>query len=274
MAEYAGFWTDGGVLRCSLVTGHATQSTLAGITTDDQIIFALHCTIDTNNITTFVDFTSSTSITEDGKIDWASDTALDGVWVWWWDVEPANTGTATPPLDVGYTAGYRYGFALVDGGAAAAELTCTGITTSSKLIHCLLMETKAAIATWTDDTANCSIPAAGKIASATATTNDQFFVVWLDPEPTGITDAESYSGPPRLKVDVVAGLDVETNIAVGGIETDDELLCVLEGTATASLETMADLTSETTITSDGNIQLATTDATSNTLIVIWHDLNA
>lgn len=69
-----------------------------------------------------------------------------------------------------------------------------------------------------------------------------------------------------LTMDVVAGADVDTNIAITGIAVEDTLMAVLHYTAGAAV---ANLTSEAAITSAGNIQLTTTDTTGDQLVVFW-----
>lgn len=77
-----------------------------------------------------------------------------------------------------------------------------------------------------------------------------------------------------LKITVVAGAAADTNIAISGIKTEDTLLAVLEiqpPTAASGDTIKGDRTSEASITSDGNIQLTTTDTTGNQLLVVWWD---
>ena len=261
-------YPDGGLLRLSLITGHATASTLTGITTEDKLIFVGHAST-AASIATFVDYTSGSTISAANTVTWAATTASDQMWVWWWDVSPPETGTATPPLDLGYSPGYNIKCGLGTGTTAATNITLTGITTACKILHANLMQTKAAIETFTDDTANITITAADTIQSATDTSNDQLFVVWLDPAPA----TTAYSGSWRLKVDIVAGTTAVTNIAVTSITTKDVITSVTHWSTTAAIATCVDLTSEASITSDGNIQLATTDTSSDSLLVVWLDMD-
>jgi len=80
--------------------------------------------------------------------------------------------------------------------------------------------------------------------------------------------------PVGAKYAVVAGADVDTNIAVTGIATTDKIIyCVrLNRDATAANINVSDVTSEVSITSDGNIQLDTTDTTGDTLMLHWWDV--
>lgn len=65
----------------------------------------------------------------------------------------------------------------------------------------------------------------------------------------------------------VAGDTATTNIPVTGILTTDTLISVIEVTVTTAA--LVDRTAEASITSDGNIQLSTTDTTSDFLLVTW-----
>ncbi len=77
-----------------------------------------------------------------------------------------------------------------------------------------------------------------------------------------------------VKVNVVAGAAADTNIAIAGIKTGDKLVSVLQvepdNGATGTM--LTDRTGEASITSDGNIQLTTTNTTGKQLLVIWLDI--
>lgn len=75
----------------------------------------------------------------------------------------------------------------------------------------------------------------------------------------------------NLQVTMVAGAAGTTNIAVSGIATEDQIVSVWHVSTAASVATIADITSEVSITSAGNIQLSTTDTTNDQLIVFWVD---
>jgi len=75
-----------------------------------------------------------------------------------------------------------------------------------------------------------------------------------------------------LKITRVAGAAADTNIAVTGIATTDTLLSVLViDTAAAAGSGITDLTSETAITSAGNIQHDTTSSSGKDVLVFWYD---
>lgn len=76
-----------------------------------------------------------------------------------------------------------------------------------------------------------------------------------------------------LKFKVLAGAATDTDIAVTGIAVDDTILsCMMvepdDGTDSTML---TDVTSETNITSAGNIQLDTTTTTGKQLLLIYYD---
>ena len=94
----------------------------------------------------------------------------------------------------------------------------------------------------------------------------------LKTQVSGLVSAES------PKTTIVSGAASATDIAISGIETGDTLVGVVkldftltDGTPNTPWDT-ADLLSEASITSDGNIQLGTTDATGAVLLVTWLDL--
>ena len=82
----------------------------------------------------------------------------------------------------------------------------------------------------------------------------------------GVYITKSYKNYKTGKA-VVTGDAATTDIPIAGIKTTDELYSVIEHDATSALPT--DHTAEASITSDGNIQLSTTDTSTDTLIVEW-----
>ena len=84
----------------------------------------------------------------------------------------------------------------------------------------------------------------------------------LNTQVSGLVSAGSFN------TTVVSGAASATDIAVSGIETSDTLVGVIkldftltDGSPNTRTWDSADLLSEASITSDGNIQLGTTDAT-------------
>ena len=82
--------------------------------------------------------------------------------------------------------------------------------------------------------------------------------------------------PGDFNTTVVSGAATDTDIAVSGIETGDALVGVLkldftltEGAPNTKTWDAADLVDEASITSDGNIQLSTTDTGGAVLIVTF-----
>ena len=78
-----------------------------------------------------------------------------------------------------------------------------------------------------------------------------------------------------IKVNLVNGTTAATNIAVSGIKTTDKLVTVigLDPDNVTPADQVQDFTSEASITSDGNIQLSTTNTTGFDLLVIWLDIS-
>lgn len=88
-------------------------------------------------------------------------------------------------------------------------------------------------------------------------------------------------GTRGVKQQVVAGAAAVTNIALAGVKTTDRIIGVVGFPKVADTGTSAtgnklsdcvDLTAEASITSTGNIQLATTNTTTYVLVVTWLDL--
>jgi hypothetical protein len=79
------------------------------------------------------------------------------------------------------------------------------------------------------------------------------------------------AGSTVLRSASAAGTTAATNIAITGIKTSDALAAVflLNRDATAANINIGSVQSEASITSDGNIQLSTTNSTGDTLLVFW-----
>lgn len=84
-----------------------------------------------------------------------------------------------------------------------------------------------------------------------------------------------------FKFTVVNGTTANTNIAVSGINTQDRIVAVAkldftlnEGTPNTRAWEASDLTTEASITSNGNLQLSSTDTTGEILLVFWIDITA
>lgn len=74
------------------------------------------------------------------------------------------------------------------------------------------------------------------------------------------------------KLNVLNGTLATTNIAVASIATADTILeCLHYSVSGGNLNGIADLTSEVSITSAGNIQLSTTDTSGDLLVLKWQD---
>lgn len=69
------------------------------------------------------------------------------------------------------------------------------------------------------------------------------------------------------QIAVVDGAAVDTNIAIAGITTADTLGAVIRFVTDTPTSNLVD---EAAITSDGNIQLSSTNTTGNKLIVEWY----
>ena len=74
-----------------------------------------------------------------------------------------------------------------------------------------------------------------------------------------------------LQVSLVDGGATATNLTLTGATTEDTILFVGHLTTKAAIESMADLTSEASITGDDALQLSTTVTTADQLWVFWVD---
>lgn len=83
--------------------------------------------------------------------------------------------------------------------------------------------------------------------------------------------ARNSGKPPVQRFTVIAGQNINTDIAVAGITLDDTLLSVLAFKDQATVVT--DVTGEASITTDGNIQVITTNLATFFLVVVWLDLH-
>lgn len=156
-------------LKVKVVTGGAAaaQLTCAGTEVGDTILFVGHLTT-LAAIASMEDITHLCSIPAAGKIAASIDTTNDQLWVFYHDVN------GTSAIDIP-----NLKFALAD-GAADGILTVTGIATADSLLFAGLFETKAAIATLLDDTANCTITGANQVTSTTVSTGDQYLIIYHD----------------------------------------------------------------------------------------------
>lgn len=68
-----------------------------------------------------------------------------------------------------------------------------------------------------------------------------------------------------MKPDVLAGAAAATNIAVAGAVVGDVIMGCIHNTA----GTLVDVTGEASFTTDGNLQLSTTDTTADQLLLFW-----
>jgi len=156
--------------------------------------------------------------------------------------------------------------ALVDGAAdsATAGLTVaakdgTSLAYGDQLIAVVNIAVTTNLPT--DDTANASISAAGKLLCS-ASADDKILVWWM-----ACTSDADQQASPMIEGDLVDGANAETNIAVSGIKTGDSLICAIEiATSTGAL---TDRTDTFSITSDGNVQCSVA-TNSDQIMLMWH----
>lgn len=112
----------------------------------------------------------------------------------------------------------------------------------------------------------CKVQTAGKFTDATVHTStaagDSLYASIV--AGSSYPAAEAYAG---VNVDMIAGVAADTNMAVTGILTTDELIDVSE------TDTGVDHTATASITTDGNVQSSATSATNFVSITWRRDLN-
>lgn len=251
-------------LRVSIVDGGSASGNIAvsGIKTTDELVHVDHFSTKAS-IASVVDDTANCSITSAGNIQSGTDTSSDLLRVFWNDLSPLVGSVQATSLG-------NYQFSIIDGTGASSNIAVANSQTDDRIIHVSHYTTKSAIESVVDDTSNCSFTSDGQFQSSTNTTADQLLVIW-----------QSNSGAVKLSKSInnigfaiLSGSTAVNNIAVSGIVTTDSILhCGHYATATV-IATMADITSEVDITSDGNIQLTTTNTSSNTLWLVWSDNSA
>jgi hypothetical protein len=100
--------------------------------------------------------------------------------------------------------------------------------------------------------------------AATVAAGDKLFATTV----TGRA-ADQASAIADLQIAIVAGTTATTNIAVANSQTQDDILFVAHISTTADVATIADITSEASFTSDGQMQMSTTNTTNDSLLVFF-----
>jgi hypothetical protein len=161
-------------LNAFIVTGDTatTALTCTGIKTTSKILFILHQSTAAAFATSVMLDLDEVSIPANDQIALAStDTTDDQLEVWWED----------PDGDVKNS--FHLNCFAVTGGDAAADLTCTGIKTTSEVLFVFHNSTASNIATRVIlDKTKITIPHNAIINCSDATNNDQLDVYWTDIE--------------------------------------------------------------------------------------------
>lgn len=144
-------------------------------------------------------------------------------------------------MNVVETAGRRTKYLVAD-GAAAGNVTVTGVATTDTLLFVGVFTTKASIATFADLTAEFTITAANTLnnTGGTSTANNQLLVV-VD-RPNSLADATAVTGVPLPWEFEVVGVSIESSEArTAGTLTAD---VTIDGTVTG-LQAILDGTNTT-----------------------------
>lgn len=219
----------------------------------DEIISVLEW--DTESaIETLADVTDNCSISRAGYI--TNDTApTSDIWQGMiiWQKNNANDGD----LILGSS---HPKMMLVTGGAAAADLTATGLAVTDDIFCVIHVTTAAAVASFADVTHLCTHATADVLNCSIATTNDQLWVFYNDRSATAIDNL-------NLKVTVCDGH--ATELTVTGITTADTLLGGIHITTKAAIASLSTtITYEITDTNDVGVSATTAD---DQHIILWHD---
>ncbi len=210
-------------------------------------------------IETMADVTANVSISRNGYI--TNDTApTSDIWqglLFWHRGNDSGAGAAIGPLALKGV--------LVDGGAAAADLTATGLEVGDTLITVLHLTTKAEISSMVDVTHLCTIGGAAILNCSIATTSDQLWVFYHDANGTAYNN-------PSLQFAVADGAAATTDITVTGAVAADVVVFTAHFSTKASVATLADLTSEGSFTDANDYQNDSTDTTNDQLLIIWLDV--
>lgn len=244
--------------KFELVDGDSasTNIAVANILTSDEIVFVGHFSTKAD-IASLVDDSANCSITSDGNIQSATDTSSDLLMTVWNDLTSGPSTRSATALR----------FEVLTGTTASNDIAVADAETEDEILFVGHFSTLASILTVVDDTANCSFTSSGNFQSSTITSNDMLFVIWND---LGGASSDATRSGYCLQVSVLAGAAATTNIAVSGSTAGDEVLFVGHGTAASALESIADLTSEGSFTSDGQFQMDSTSTSSDMLWLWWN----
>ncbi len=78
----------------------------------------------------------------------------------------------------------------------------------------------------------------------------------------------------NLEFGIAAGLDIDTDMAVAGILTTAKIIaCWSLATGAASGSGIIDLTAQTVILTDGNIQVTTDDQTGLDIMILYYNVS-
>ena len=163
---------------------------------------------------------------------------------------------------------------VIDGTNATTQVL-TGIETNDTIIFGGHF-TPGATSTFADVTTNVSISAADQVTFAADYSSDNMVVVWADGSCAAgavANDDATFSQPqsnPCVRFSLLAGS--ATTATITGITTSDIIIGVLHFSTAADITALGTLT-DITITAANTITCGT-DCSSDTLIVIWEDVDS
>jgi len=234
----------------------------------DVLVCVMEMAVTTN---AWTDQTANCSIQSDGKLQCTNSTASDRLFVLW-EAATNALGYASfcikSGIDLSVSAGQdTFDIAGIEAGDPV--ILCVGIDGTTGAMQDVTKwaicsnDGEVEISTWTDSDEGPS----------PLTFDDDVFCLYYDMNAGGTGNLSDLADTGHcLQPVVVSGAGADTNIAITGIVTDDRLVCVLELDGT-DYNIVADRTSTSSITSDGNIQ-CTASTSGNKLFVLWNDTSA
>jgi len=246
-------------LQLAIVTGgdaaaELTCASVGGVSigVNDEIVFAMEKAVTTEIMT---DRTSAMSIPAAGKVACSAATNNDKLFVCWM-AKDAAVAIASPKLVVGVVAA---------GMSPNETLTLTGIDENDELIAAFTINTTSGA--FVDITATTTITGTDELTYPTGTDYPVLVFYW---DKTGAVANASFCPVATL---VTGTLSPGGTVAVTGITTEDEIICVLEFDS-ANATFVADLTATSSVSSDGYMAITGSTANANDLFILFNDRDA
>jgi hypothetical protein len=261
---YPSFNTN--AIKFATLTGAttATETTLTGIVTSDQLI---RCWAVVTTTQLPAETAGTITISSDGKIKSTDDESGNKLCVLWYDVSVAEGGTKNAFSELNLDA---LKFGTVAGSTASDQVTFAGIATGDAIVAQYGIIVASQLPTALAGT--ITIPAAGKIASSANDSANKLCIVYYDVSvaQNGVKGTFGEFNLNAIKVAVVDGTTSDA-MTITGIATEDAIL-LIEGTIISTqLPTVA---AGTWTITGANEVTSTEDESANTYVVTYFDKSA